>query len=325
MSISPHSRFCCKPATKVLCAALAAYSVLALSACSPQTAQQAATTQYQCGAMDVTTNLDEQNLTLSFGTQRFELEKTESTSGERYVNANLGAEFWHKGNEAQFSTDKFALPLCIEQGTLPQQLSARGNEPFWLLSITSDAATLRTPGAERRLSLANRATLNDAPPYQYELSFDAGAQLTLSEGVCYDTMSGQSFPYSAEFSDGTEDWTGCAGDPQRLLTGVSWKDSSATENVATMTFAPETRVSGFAGCNYFTGNYTITGEGIDFSSFAMTKRMCPPEQMDYEDRLMQQLTQVTNFKVFADGTLRLQLRNGDYLSFTRHPFDLFAD
>ncbi|MFC0446173.1 META domain-containing protein [Pseudidiomarina halophila] len=298
-----------------------------LAACSPQPQNEQADQPlvYNCGALQVTTIVENNALHLSFGDQSFELQPTTSASGTRYVNADHGAEFWRKDNEAQFSTDKLALPLCVQQGTLPQQFNARGNEPFWLLKIDRQSAQLRTPGDEENFANVSRATLNDAPPFTFEVTLDATRTLRLEEGVCYDSMSGQSFPYSANFIQQDEQWSGCAGDPQRLLTGVSWKAGRATDNDATLTFSPESRISGYAGCNFFTGSYTITGEGIEFSPLAVTKRMCPPEVMADEKRVLQQLTQVSNFKVFADGTLHLQLTNGEYLQFSRYPLDLLAN
>lgn len=299
-----------------------------LSGCSPkeQTPVIEQTSQlYNCGALQVTTVHEADTLQLSFGEQEFQLTSAPSASGSRYVSAEHGAEFWSKGNEAQFSTDKLSLPLCVQQGTLPQQFNARGNEPFWLLKVEHQTAELRTPGKEKAFDIVTRTTLNDAPPYSFELSLDATTRLRIDEAICYDSMSGQTFPYTASLIQQDEAWAGCGGDPQSLLTGVSWKDSRATNNVATITFSPQSRVSGFAGCNFFTGNYIITGEGISFSPFAVTKQMCPPAAMDYEQQFLQKLTQVANFKVFADGTLHLQLRDGDYLQFSDYPLDLLAN
>ncbi|MGQ4277306.1 META domain-containing protein [Pseudidiomarina sp. E22-M8] len=308
-------------------ALLPGFTIILLAACAPQepTETTGQTTLYNCGALRVTTVLDSNTLQLSFGDQSFKLEPINSASGARYVSADHGAEFWSKGNEAQFSTDKLALPLCVQQGTLPQQFSARGNEPFWLLNIDPQTARLRTPGDQKRFTNVSRATLNDAPPYRFKLTLGAARHLRLDEDVCYDTMSGQSFPYQATFSQQEEIWSGCAGDPQRLLTGVSWKDSRATDYVATLTFSPDSRVSGYAGCNFFTGSYTITGEGIKFSPLAVTKRMCQADAMVYQKQLLQRLTQVSNFRVFADGTLHLQLTHGDYLQFSNYPLDLPAN
>ncbi|MDN7125443.1 META domain-containing protein [Pseudidiomarina terrestris] len=302
--------------------------LMLLSGCSPQEPaypSEAAVQTYQCGALQVTTKRQDERLQLRFGEQEFLLTPAPSASGSRYVSAEYGAEFWSKGNEAQFSTDKFSLPLCVQQGTLPQQLNARGNEPFWLVNVNQDQALLRTPGDEQLFAPISRQTLNDAAPYSYAIELAATQQLLLDEAICYDSMTGQSFPYTARFKNAEKLWRGCAGDPQRLLTGVSWKDSRATEHVATLTFSSDSRVTGFAGCNYFTGSYTLSAEGLSFSPLAVTKRMCPPAAMDYENRLLQQLTQVNNVKVFADGTLHLRLGNGDYLQFSSYPLDLLAN
>lgn len=195
-------------------ALLLSCTTILFTGCSPQPQSEEAqqTLVYNCGALQVTTVVEKDALQLSFGDQTFQLQPTASASGERYVNADHGAEFWRKDNEAQFSTDKLALPLCVQQGTLPQQFNARGNEPFWLLKIDQQTARLRTPGDEERFTNVNRATLNDAPPFTFELNLDTTRTLRLEEAVCYDSMSGQSFPYAATFIQQAQQWSGCAGD-----------------------------------------------------------------------------------------------------------------
>ncbi|WP_258239689.1 META domain-containing protein [Pseudidiomarina homiensis] len=296
-------------------------------ACSPSEQPENKVT-YQCGALPLTTELNGETLTLRFGAenaQTLDLKATRSASGARYTHLENGAEFWSKGNEAQFSSDAFSLPLCVVEGTLPQQFNARGNEPFWLLAINGEKATLRQPGSEASFAIT-RADAQQLHPLLIDIRLDNGWQLTLQQQICYDTMSGQSFPYHAELKTDDEILRGCAGDPDSLIAGASWQlmDAPSTlDQPPSLTFHSDQRVSGFAGCNYVNGRYEITGEGLRFAPLAVTKRMCPQPAMAFEDALLRDLQQVTNVKVFSDNTLQLQLTNGEYLQLQQVPLKLW--
>lgn len=296
---------------------------LTLSACGPVTedAESAAVTEYECGALALTTELNGEELVVQFADRSYNFTATPAASGARYVNQDLGGEFWNKGNEAQFSSDLLTLPLCIEKGTLPQDLNARGNEPFWLITIDGDRATLRKPDNSEEVTV--RTTDNVAQGFEHHLEFSNGATLDVAQEICYDSMSGQSYPYRVALTEGDSVFAGCAGDPQRTLSGASWHlQQTATEQPVSITFHPESRVSGYAGCNYFTGGYTVTGEGLSFAPMAVTKRMCAREVMSIEQEFLQQLTQVNGFRVFADATMQLRLPNGEFIAFTRQALEL---
>lgn len=60
------------------------------------------------------------------------------------------------------------------------------------------------------------------------------------------------------------------------------------------------RVSGKAGCNYFTGSYAIDtgGLGIHFSEVATTRMFCP--QMDLEDQMLEVIEVTDNYSLRGD-------------------------
>lgn len=302
---------------------------LPLLACSPSEVVENRVS-YNCGALPLTTTLNDDTLTLSFGTdatETLQLTAVTSASGARYTDVTSGAEFWSKENEAQFSSDAFSLPLCVVQGTLPQQFNARGNEPFWLLAVDGAQATLRQPGSEQNFAVS-RPAAEQVQPLKARIELDNGGYLTLEERICYDSMSGQNFPYEATLYTGSDTLSGCAGDPNRLIAGASWQVVGAPADLAetpSLTFHSDQRVSGFAGCNYLNGRYEITGEGLRFAPIAVTKRMCGPEAMDFEDSFLRQLQQTTNVKVFSDGTLQLTASNGDYLQLQQVALKLWRD
>lgn len=59
------------------------------------------------------------------------------------------------------------------------------------------------------------------------------------------------------------------------------------------------RISGFAGCNQFTGGYTLDGDGLSFSELAMTMRACD-EGMDLEGEIAKVLEETRRFVIAGD-------------------------
>jgi len=56
------------------------------------------------------------------------------------------------------------------------------------------------------------------------------------------------------------------------------------------------RASGFAGCNQFTGGYTLEGKKLSLKNLAVTKMFCQ-ETVDIETRYLQALTETDSFKI----------------------------
>ena len=73
------------------------------------------------------------------------------------------------------------------------------------------------------------------------------------------------------------------------------------------------RASGFAGCNRFSGSYTLTGEHVKFGPMAATKMYCEQAQA-VEDRYLAALGSVVSWSVAADA-LTLSSDTGPVLRF----------
>jgi len=70
-------------------------------------------------------------------------------------------------------------------------------------------------------------------------------------------------------------------------------------------------VRGFAGCNRFTAPVKETKPGeIDVGPGAATKKACPPQQMELEDKFLKQLEAVDHYTYVAE-RLALSWNNGD--------------
>ena len=69
------------------------------------------------------------------------------------------------------------------------------------------------------------------------------------------------------------------------------------------------RASGYAGCNQFSGSYTLSGTSISFGPLAMTRMACA-QGGDLESRYTMVLEQATGWKITSKG---LDLRKGSTL------------
>jgi uncharacterized lipoprotein YbaY len=98
------------------------------------------------------------------------------------------------------------------------------------------------------------------------------------------------------------------------LAGTEWVaatvdgDPVAANVSPTMSFDADGRVTGSAGCNRYFGAYAIDGGSITFGHLAATQMMCPPEQMQLEQRYLATLAGVATFE---RGVGRLVLYSSD--------------
>jgi heat shock protein HslJ len=61
------------------------------------------------------------------------------------------------------------------------------------------------------------------------------------------------------------------------------------------------KVSGFAGCNNFSGGYTVNGVRLSFSALASTRKACEKPLMDEENKFFNQLASVKTHSISRDG------------------------
>lgn len=84
---------------------------------------------------------------------------------------------------------------------------------------------------------------------------------------------------------------------------VSIDGTPAADDVqSTISFQTEGNASGSAGCNNYFGSWAVEGDSIAFGHVGSTRMMCPPPQMDQEDRFLTALGQAERFEI-GDGAL----------------------
>jgi len=101
----------------------------------------------------------------------------------------------------------------LASASLPKSYTARGNEPFWSVTIQEPTIVFKTP--EQEVSYPYAAPKEESNLIAFESStasdtMTSTIRITISVSECFDSMSGEAFPYTATVTrDGTT-YTGCA-------------------------------------------------------------------------------------------------------------------
>ena len=198
--------------------------------------------------------------------------------------------------------------LAAAQETIPTlPLTARGNEPFWTVTLTTEALRLIEPdgkGSALDYPYSASASADGITTYRTD-----SVALRIDPALCRDDMTGMPHPFTATLLRDGAEYPGCAGDPARLLAGTWQGTFLATtplpaDSAVTLTFEAG-QISGQSGCNHFSGGYMLTGEGLTFTPLATTRMACPASQMATENAVLDALAHTARFDIDSDGALVL--------------------
>ena len=190
-------------------------------------------------------------------------------------------------------------------------VTARGNEPGWLLTLGDGKMVFRPmEGAPIEAALPPA----EAAPGNGVRYAAAGLAATLVPQLCHDNMTGMPHPLTASVETGGKTLAGCAGEPAGLLAGKDWSvtnlgpDAIPKDAAVTISFDPKAgQISGASGCNRFFGGFTLSGEGLHVDEHLAGSMMaCEPERMKLERAFLDTLPRVTRFDIAADGALLLK-------------------
>ena len=81
----------------------------------------------------------------------------------------------------------------------------------------------------------------------------------------------------------------------------------------------EQRVTGFSGCNRFFGNYTLTGDSIQFSPLGSTKMICDEKKNNVEMILFETLSKVNKMSYLENNTISLMNEESTLLTLQKKP------
>jgi heat shock protein HslJ len=201
-----------------------------------------------------------------------------------------------------------------------------GNEPSWGLHFTEQGgARLLLPDQKPAEYQGRETRLDVLGEWAFRGTLPAGKGGDLvafvRESPCSDGMSDARHPMMARVSlpDGRL-LAGCCRVPASSFEGPTWRLAAVgSKDVAGLATGAATarfeagRVSGFSGCNRFTGGYTLDGDSVVVGQLAGTMMACSDPQMAIEKTFRSALT----------GTLRKAIR-GDRLTLTSASGDALA-
>lgn len=268
-------------------------------------------TRMRCGATVIEAGYLDDSVRVRVGEQELVLPQTVSGSGARFSDgASPETVFWNKGNNATLTLLGRELPECvpmIDPPLLP--MTARGNEPFWSLSLTgTDFVYEGNMGEMRR-----EGALPQGVETEEGARFDTGDGIafTISRVLCRDTMAGMPYPMTVTVTEGDTVLTGCGGAPVDLLAGA-WRVDHVEgavlpdgSEVSLVFDAGAGRVYGKSACNRYNGSFTLTGEGLSFGPAAGTMMACQQDLMAVEQAFLKALERVERFDFAQDGAVEL--------------------
>jgi heat shock protein HslJ len=219
-----------------------------------------------------------------------------------------------------------------------QPLICFGNEPSWSVDLTEPGvARFATPDQDAVTYRGHGTRHAFLPETLWRGSPAAGRDLVvwLQDSTCTDNMSGTQLPVTARVS--TPDGrflSGCCRVPAKAggsapvqLEGATWRlqelpgASSAglakLDRPVTVGFESG-RLSGFAGCNSFTGGYKSEGGELKIGPVASTQMACPEPGSSIETAFHKALSGTLRYVVDGDD-LKVTTAAGETLRFRREP------
>lgn len=215
-----------------------------------------------------------------------------------------------------------ATPLAAQEDAA---LRAAGNEPFWSLDLTDETLTLdrmdagevTLPVTDVTIATAASGTVLRIVTAEDGAADGLRASLLLTDVICRDSMSGMSFPATAEVAIAGTLLRGCAGAPEDLFAGIDWQvlavrgETLPEGSEAELRFGRDGSLSGSGGCNRLIGTYERTGEGLRIpGGIGMTMMACPDPVMTRERAFVTALEAVAHFEIADDGKLLLLGEDG---------------
>jgi heat shock protein HslJ/uncharacterized lipoprotein YbaY len=247
---------------------------------------------------------------LDAGGRRYDLKEVVSASGAKYEAIDdPRTTVWTKGDRATVVVAGETWPECTLEAAGPRPFRARGNEPFWSLEASDRGLRFATP--DGKLQGPAPALQSSAGIRRYTGTLQGKpVTVTVTPGVCSDTMTGMPHPARVEVEFDGRTLRGCGGEPVQLLLG-EWivTDIGGAKPVdgsrASLAFGEEGRLSGNGSCNRYTASFKLTGEALTVGKAASTMMACEPKLMEQEKRFLDILQQVQRFEIGAAGELVL--------------------
>ncbi|WP_304640098.1 META domain-containing protein [Pseudomonas sp.] len=278
----------------------------------------------ECGQLQISAGYEGADLILQVAGDRYRMLPVRSASGARFeAEGDPSTRFSSKGENALLVLQGQPYPECVPPGLLPQPFTARGNEPFWDLTMEHQQLSLNRIDEQLLDAAPYEAGVADSNSQSYMVDADPPVEVEVHREVCYDSMTGIPYPARVEVKLADAILQGCGGQPERLLQGVEWVfeeiagDAPLTDSRVSLIFYPNNRFAGQASCNNLMGEYELTGEALTLSRAVTTRKACSAAVMEQEVRFVDTLERVRGFAFADDGSLMLLTRDEEILKARR--------
>lgn len=214
-----------------------------------------------------------------------------------------------------------ALAACMpadapphSPGETPAAYMALGTEPGWTLEITPDRLNYDGDYGATKIVTANPG----ATPTSGGRRYAAGRlSVEIVAGPCSDGMSDRRYADTVRVVADGRTLEGCGGGilPPDTLAGSNWTFVSiagtpvAADRSTSLAFETD-RLSGSAGCNRFSGGYSLTGDTLTAGPLMATKMACPGAGMAQESAFFTLMRGPVSLRFPTDGTLVLTGEGG---------------
>lgn len=200
---------------------------------------------------------------------------------------------------------------------------ALGQEPGWTLEITPERLNYSGDYGAVRLTEQHDGAVAQGSGRSFS---GERVKVRIGAGPCSDSMSGRRFAETVELRVDGKILEGCGGTllPLASLVGSLWRlthiggvaveNESATE----LRFAAN-NVSGSAGCNRFSGSFSLAGNKLTTGPLAATKMACKGAAGKQEAALFALLAASVQISYAADGSMTLSGTKGQTARLVLHP------
>lgn len=211
-----------------------------------------------------------------------------------------------------------ALAACATTGAADAGGSYRalGTEPFWSVTVADGRMTYESPDGGFSVPAPRVRETGDGRRYETpRITLDIWA------AECSDGMSDRRFADTVRATVDGRTLNGCGGAilPPASLAGTNWSiveiaGMAVSGELYQMQFTDD-RLSGQAGCNRFSGGYTVAGDTLTAGGLAMTRMACPGAAMQHEQQASRILSSPVRISfpdgdtlvlTGAEGTIRLR-------------------
>lgn len=197
------------------------------------------------------------------------------------------------------------------------ELFAKGNEPFWSLTINPSKGIMRFKtlnGDSISTPVPERQSDSDGI-FRYTAQTESGRMnVVFRPDSCVDSMSGQRFDYHVNVDVRGKNYTGCGVSLRQVallqdiwvltdFQGVAIKTPGNGRELPRLEISlTEGRVTGTTGCNQLSGNVKADSRQISFGPMITTKRACVGDGAELENKFLSEFNlpftyQLANLKL----------------------------